>query len=216
MADCPPSCLSMLFTLSRRPHWSDLLWRYTGYDYDTLRQFKKLIANPGSECCLLEDLNDLRDMTVYFGWPLSFPIHAWQLGLGNLCLASLNRFPLMRLIEWPFIHRGLLMCHSSNVNHQASLANWQSSIHCLLCECSLSKSRACVSSLIPWCGTRWRESPMTLFYSPRLTLLSFFYANRQSRGTLIRCSVALQDSKLTRSHPDSLHHHVNVHREFSL
>lgn len=99
---------------------------------------------------------------------------------------------------------------------QASLANWQSSIHCLLCECVLSKSRACLSSLIPWCGTRWRESPMTLFYSPRLTLLSFFYANRQSRGTLIHCSVALQDGKLTRSHPDSLHHHVNVHREFSL
>lgn len=51
------------------------------------------------------------------GLPLSFSTHAWQLGLGNLCLASMNRFPLMRLIEWPFIHRGLLMCHSSNVNH---------------------------------------------------------------------------------------------------
>lgn len=107
----------MLFTLRRRPCWSDLAWCYTGYDCDTLHQFKKLIAYLGSECCLLEDLSDLRDVSVYFGLPLSFSTHAWQLGLGNLCLASLNRFPLMRLIEWPFIHRGLLMCHSSNVNH---------------------------------------------------------------------------------------------------
>lgn len=108
---------SMLFTPRRRPHWSDLAWCYTGYYYDTLHQFKKLIANLGSECCLLEDLSDLRDATVYFGMPLSFSTHAWQLGLDNLCLASFNRFPLMRLIEWPFIHRGLLMRRSSNVNH---------------------------------------------------------------------------------------------------
>lgn len=107
-----------LFTPRRRPHWSDLTWCYTGYYYyDTLHQFSKLIAYLGSECCLLEDLRSLQDATVYFGLPLSFPTHAWKLGLGNLCLASLKRFPLMRLIEWPFIHRGLLMCHSSNVNH---------------------------------------------------------------------------------------------------
>ena len=111
------ACPTMLFTPRRRPHWTDLPWCYTGYYYDTLHHFKELIAYLGSECCLLEDLSDLRDATVYFGSPLSFSAHAWQLGLGNLCLASLNRFPLMRLIEWPFIHRGLLMCHSSNVNH---------------------------------------------------------------------------------------------------
>lgn len=77
---------------------------------------------------------------------------------------------------------------------QATLANWQSSIHCSLCECVLSKSQACVSSLISWCGTRHRESPLTLFYSPQLTSPSFFfYVNGQSGGILIRCGAAVGD-----------------------
>lgn len=138
----------------RRPHWGDLARCRTGYYYDTLHQLKKLIANLGSKCCLLEDLSDLRDATVYFGMPLSFSSHAWQLGPDNLCLASFNRFPLMRLIEWPFIHRGLLMCHSSNVNHPSYFGKL-TELHSPLApvNVSLSKSRACcVSSLIPDVG----------------------------------------------------------------
>lgn len=143
----------MLFTQRKWAQWNHLLWWYTGYDHNTLHQFKRLIAYLGSKCCLLEDLNNLGDMTVYFGLPLSVSIHAWQLGQGNLCLASLNRFPLMRLIEWPFIHRGLLMCHSSNVNHPSyfgKLTEPHSPLALWLC--ALLKPGLCVSShfLIRW------------------------------------------------------------------
>lgn len=144
--------------------------------------------------CLLEDLNNLRDAAVSFRWPLSPSIQAWQLGRGNLCLASLNSFPpLMRLIEWPFIHRGLLMCHGSNVNHPGYFGKL-TELHSLL---ALSESRACVSPLVPPCETRRRESPLTLFYSPQITSLSsLLNVNGQGGG----------------DHPDSLHHGVSVHR----
>ena len=82
---------------------------------------------------------------------------------------------------------------------RATLANWQSSIHCSLCECVLSKSQACVSSPVSWCGTRHRESPLTLFYSPRLTSLSFFfYVNGRGGGTLIRRGAAQGDGAVAR------------------
>lgn len=48
-----------------------------------------------------------------------------------------------------------------------------------------------MSSLISWCGSRHRESPLTLFYSPQLTSPSFFYVNGLSGGTLIRRGAAL-------------------------
>lgn len=58
---------------------------------------------------------------------------------------------------------------------RATLANWQSSIHCSLCGCVSSKSRACVSPLVSGCGTRRGESLLTLFYSPQLTSDHFFF-----------------------------------------
>lgn len=124
--------------------------------------------------CWISAIYETRLSTL--GWPLSLTTYAWQLGLGNLCLASLNGFPpneADRMTIHP--QGGLLMCHGSNVNHPSYLAIWQSSIHHLLCECVLSQRQACVFSLISWCGTRHRESLPALFYSPQLSSPSFFF-----------------------------------------
>lgn len=71
---------------------------------------------------------------------------------------------------------------------QATLANWQCSIHGSLCEYTLHKSQACVSSLLSFMWTtRVREFLSTaLFYSLWLTSQFFFCINWKC-GALIRC-----------------------------
>lgn len=99
---------------------------------------------------------------------------------------------------------------------QATLANWQSSIHCSLCGCVFSKSQASVSPLISRCGARHRESPLTLFYSPRLTSPSFFLL---TDGVVAPSSTAAPSvgggavARWQGLYPDTLHHHVSVHWE---
>lgn len=153
--------------------------------------------------------------------PLSFLSHAWKLELGNLCLAALKWFPLTRLIEWPFIHRGGSWCCTVQMLiTQTTLANWQSSIHCLLCECVPSKSHGCAwSHLLMWECTQGVPTDPALQSSPHLTslILPPPHVNGQRWHTrpLWCCSWAGHCGLLTRSHPGSLHHHVNVQWECS-
>ena len=103
---------------------------------------------------------------------------------------------------------------------QATLANWQCSIHGSLCEYTLHKSQACVSSLLSFMWTtRVRESLSTaLFYSLWLTSLFFFVALTESAE--LSSAVALlrgwHCGLETWPHPDSLHHHVSFHRSLGL
>lgn len=96
----------------------------------------------------------LREATVYCAAPLSFSSHAWQLGPDNLCLAPVNRRqpphppPTNEAGRMAIHPQGGSWCATVQMLITgATLANWQSPIQRSPCECS--KSRACVSLLIP-------------------------------------------------------------------
>lgn len=103
---------------------------------------------------------------------------------------------------------------------QATLANWQSSIHSSPSEWVLSKSQACMSSLISGCRTGLRESPQPCSTVLRSLLPHFFFSTLTEREKwhphpLCHCSGGRLCDPLTKSHPDSLHHHVSLHWELS-
>lgn len=118
----------------------------------------------------------------------------------------------MRLIEWPFIHRGLLMCHSSNVNHPSYFGKL-TELHSLLApvNVSLSKSRACcVSSLIPGVGrvSGSPRRPCFTVLSPPLPRPSMLTGAAVAAPppththTPCRCFGVWRCGPLTGSHPD--------------
>lgn len=100
----------------------------------------------------------------------------------------------------------------------ATLANWQSPIQRLHCACvPSSKSRACVSLLVPdvdWFSgsPRWPLFHNCTFHPSAPTRLSF-HVNRQwwpkPKSAQARPGVQLLCGPLTGSHPDPLHHYVS-------
>lgn len=114
-----------------------------------------LILAPDVVCLRIGAI--LREATVYCAVPLSFSSHAWQLGPDNLCLAPVNRRqpphppPTNEAGRMAIHPQGGSWCATVQMLITgATLANWQSPIQRSPCECvPSSKSRACVSLLIP-------------------------------------------------------------------